>query len=854
MREVWPSSEGRVSGENATKPALSVEPHARSREDAAEDEQDVGVFQRGSTLGRYLVLELLGTGGAGVVYAAYDPELDRKVALKVLRPQEATGDAERRQARLLREARAIAKVSHPNVVAIFDVGVNDGQVFLAMEYLAGGTLRQWMGARRRPWREVVAMFIEIGRGLAGAHAEGLIHRDFKPDNVLLDKAEKPKVLDFGLVRLTTDLESSGSSPSLPSLPAVAGTARDAQKALTRTGSLVGTPAYMAPEQFLGLPIDARTDQFAFCVALFEALYGERPFEGENVLNLAVSVTEGRVRPDAKRTDVPGWVRSAVFRGLQAKPDQRFSSLERLLAVLENDPVVRRRRRAFAIAATSLVVAGSLAVRHTLASKRQELDRQVAEHVGAASAALREASSKRLDATDLRTRALGAFDGYDEAKGEELWSQSLSLADEARAAFRRGIQRLEAASLLVPSPGLRVQTADAIAKYLDVGDLPANELATGLRQLAAFDNDGSRLRRLNAPAHLKLGTGWARLAASLELYDPTTFRRVGSSKPMGETPLSLELAPGSYRLTFAPGAATAGFSYPLTLSAGENFETTLEVPPRSKVPPGFVYVPEGRFLFGSSDEEIRAVFLETTPIHETRTAAFLISRFETTIGEWISYLDSLPLAERERRRPQGRKDGLGGFIDLHRAPDGKWVLQFRATNVTYSVREGEPFHYRDRLARANQDWLRFPVTGISPKDALAYAEWLDRSGRVPGARLCNEREWERAARGADGREFPHGNRLLPADANFDLTYGRKDGAYGPDEVGSHPESTSPFGIDDLVGNVWDITTSVLDKDQYVARGSSFYECRRSQLSTNRDPLSGVTRDHTIGVRICADVRF
>ena len=155
-------------------------------------------------VGRYLVVERLGAGAMGVVYAAYDPELDRKIALKLLRPQQGEGDQARRQARLVREAKAIAKLSHPNVVGIFDVGVHDGQVFMAMEYLAGGTLRDWMAAKKRPWREIVKMFIEVGHGLAGAHAEGLIHRDFKPDNVLLDKNGVPKVVDFGLVRLSAD--------------------------------------------------------------------------------------------------------------------------------------------------------------------------------------------------------------------------------------------------------------------------------------------------------------------------------------------------------------------------------------------------------------------------------------------------------------------------------------------------------------------------------------------------------------------------------------------------------------------------------------------------------------------------
>src|SRR5262245_59928075 len=287
-------------------------------------ETDTTIFQdealaTGTSIGRYRVLERLGAGAMGVVYAAYDPELDRKIAIKLLRPEDAKGDQARRQERLIREAKAIARLSHPSVVGVFDVGVHDGQVFLAMEYLGGGTLRDWISAQKRSWREIVKMFIDVGHGLAAAHAEVLIPRDFKPDNALLDKQGKPKVVDFGLVRLTgtaLDAPAAGSGDDAAAvheaLPLISGAATSPM-ALTRTGAMTGTPAYMAPEQFLGQPIDARTDQFAFGVALYEALYGERPFEGETVMVLGGSVTKGRMRPMPKAAEVPAWVRACVAR-------------------------------------------------------------------------------------------------------------------------------------------------------------------------------------------------------------------------------------------------------------------------------------------------------------------------------------------------------------------------------------------------------------------------------------------------------------------------------------------------------------------------------------------------------------
>ena len=169
------------------------------------------------------------------------------------------------------------------------------------------------------------------------------------------------------------------------------------------------------------------------------------------------------------------------------------------------------------------------------------------------------------------------------------------------------------------------------------------------------------------------------------------------------------------------------------------------------------------------------------------------------------------AQRLHRRQERSRWNMGDRLPT----DGPNLPRARGGDVSLS----------ERTRRASQDWLKFPVTGVSPDDAVAYASWLDRSGRVPGARLCSEREWEIAARGADAREFPHGDKISSDDANFDLTYGRKNGAFGPDEVGSHPISRSPFSVDDLAGNAWDITTSVLERGQVIVRGGSFYRGRQ-----------------------------
>ncbi|MBK8713216.1 MAG: serine/threonine protein kinase [Deltaproteobacteria bacterium] len=238
-------------------------------------------------LGRYSLLRCIGHGGMGVVYAAHDEELDREVAIKLLRTEIARGDDQR----LAQEARALARLSHPNVVAIYDVGVHDQQRFIAMELVAGLDLRRWLAAPR-PLREVLRVFAAAGHGLAAAHAVGLVHRDFKPDNVLVGDDGRPRVLDFGLARPPerADTATPGKPPVLPTgIDPFATT-------FTSTGMLLGTPAYMAPEQYLGDPADARSDQFSFAVSLFHAVYGERPFAGE-------------IPPRARAVDRP-WSRAA----------------------------------------------------------------------------------------------------------------------------------------------------------------------------------------------------------------------------------------------------------------------------------------------------------------------------------------------------------------------------------------------------------------------------------------------------------------------------------------------------------------------------------------------------------------
>jgi tetratricopeptide (TPR) repeat protein len=302
--------------------------------------------------GRYLVLERLGAGGMGVVYRAFDPQLDRKVAIKILRG----GGGEEAHARLLREAQAMARLSHPNVIAVHDVGVLDDQVFVAMELIEGPTLGRWLNDQRRSWREALAKLIPAGRGLAAAHAAGLVHRDFKPANVLVDERGRVCVTDFGLARSAEEVEEPASLD-----PSEAISLNILSSPLTRTGALLGTPAYMAPEQLRRQPTTPRTDQFSFCVTAYEAVYGERPFAGDTIEELTTNLSAHKLREPPPRSDVPKWLRNALMRGLNDHPSDRHPSMEALLAELERDPGAQRRQRLVGAGIFAVVAAGVLAV-------------------------------------------------------------------------------------------------------------------------------------------------------------------------------------------------------------------------------------------------------------------------------------------------------------------------------------------------------------------------------------------------------------------------------------------------------------------------------------------------------------
>jgi len=312
----------------------------------------------GQRVGRYFLLEPLGRGGMGVVYLGYDPELHRRVAVKVLHERE--GGSLVNPRRLLREAQALAQVSHPNLVQVYDVGTVDGRVFMAMEVVPGRSLAKWF--RERPsWREVLEVMVAAGRGLVAAHAAGIVHRDFKPGNVVLGEDGSVRVLDFGLARVGAEVDgdstrSSSASIELP--PEVASElaserSDEDDEPLTR-GTVVGTPAYMAPEQHVGEVATVKSDQYGFCVALYEGLYGHRPFPRVPIPKLARLKRQARLREPPEGVRVPGWLRRVVLKGLSADPAERFASMDALLERLEVTPTATKLRRVGAVGIVGVV--------------------------------------------------------------------------------------------------------------------------------------------------------------------------------------------------------------------------------------------------------------------------------------------------------------------------------------------------------------------------------------------------------------------------------------------------------------------------------------------------------------------
>jgi WD40 repeat protein len=345
-------------------------------------------------IGRYMVIERLGEGGMGVIFAAYDPQLDRKVAIKLVRPAYTESSGNEAQARLVREAQALARLRHPNIVTVYEVGTFGDEVYVAMEFVDGVTLRAWQFEQARTWRDVLRIYQAAGRGLAAAHGAGLVHRDFKPDNVLVTRDGEARVLDFGLAFRE---HTPGAGPSASTTLS--------NGDLTMTGALVGTPAYMSPEQHRGQQVDVRTDVFAFSVSFFEALYGTRPYPGNTLPEIVAALNDGLLAPPPSFIKVPAWLRRVIYRGFKIDPKERYQSMDELLRDLTRDPVRYLLIASVVAVVVGVIVALILALR--TAQGRQDLRDQGAR----ARADFDHARAELLEAELLRDHGRAAAEQF-----------------------------------------------------------------------------------------------------------------------------------------------------------------------------------------------------------------------------------------------------------------------------------------------------------------------------------------------------------------------------------------------------------------------------------------------------------
>ena len=377
----------------------------------AEEEDALAAIVDVSISGRYVIEAVLGRGGMGTVYLAHDKTLNRDVAIKLHRAGSGND-------RLHREAIAMAKLAHPNVVTVFEIGSVDDRMYVAMEYVRGETLRGWLAATRRSWRQIIELLVQAGAGLAAAHAAGLVHRDFKPENVLVGEDGRPRVSDFGLARVGAGRDSRPTGAVVT--------------AMTQTGAILGTPAYMAPEQLAGDTVDARCDQFAFCVVAWEALFGQRPFTGNTLVALEDSIHRHELRRPG-RSDVPQRVCDVIERGLAVKPGDRYADMPALLAALRT-AAVPRTKKYLAVGLAGIVLAGASAYAglSMLEARRQEAACDAAaDDMRWVFAAPRRTQLQAAFVATGSPFAAGAF----ERAAKVLDDYSEKLAVQARAACR-----------------------------------------------------------------------------------------------------------------------------------------------------------------------------------------------------------------------------------------------------------------------------------------------------------------------------------------------------------------------------------------------------------------------------------
>ena len=415
-------------------------------------------------IGPFVVLRKLGEGSMGVVYAGYDVQLDRKVAIKLVHHH--LLDHPEVRVRMIREAQAMARLSSPHVVHVYQVGEHDDGIYMAMEFIDGLTLRDWLRVRPRPWQQVLRTVCEAGRGLAAAHHAGLTHRDFKPENILVDAEDRARVLDFGLAQ--HDAHGEGPLESQSGEPTEEHEADEPHGSvrLTQRGKALGTPAYMSPEQHFGQPVDPLSDQYSFAITLYEALYGVRPFNGDSWSAIRRQVARGVVPPPPVELRVPKRVFRALARALAYRPEDRWPSLDAMLGALEHDPWRARLRVAGVVSligaasTASYLAAAQIAAPPRCQNAGQEWT-DVWDEGRAAAVARAFAATRAPFAADVQARVQARLDAYVDA-----WHAAHRAACEANTS---GAQSSHLMDLRIACLGRRRAQVSALVDIFSEAD-------------------------------------------------------------------------------------------------------------------------------------------------------------------------------------------------------------------------------------------------------------------------------------------------------------------------------------------------------------------------------------------------
>lgn len=807
---------------------------------------------------RYEIEAEIGRGSIGVIYRARDLTLGRHVALKILRPELREND--RHGTRFVREARLSARLGHPNIVPVYDVGRFDEGACLVMALLAGRSLRTIIRSGRIGTVRILSWFTQVCSGVAFAHREGVIHRDIKPAHVFVGDYNQVVLADWGLAKWIgrrAGVDHAGTTPP----PLDDEPPRDN---VTRQGDIIGTPAYMAPEQAEGLveELDHRADIYALGAILYEILTGTRPYESSRSIDVLRAVRRGP--PDAPREraphrDIPAELEAVCLRAMARAPTDRFDSALDLATNIEahlesrvaRDRKEQRRSREETRPEEGTVVRSrpgrsgsydaSAASAEAGASAEDTAEaRRAAEEEEARLAAADQAAAERLAEGRAESAAfsrqlrhargfaseaarLAASLPPDAPRGErsEVWRLSTRAHDIMdRAAYHlvAGVENLEAAAEgEAHADAARGELArlfrDAWIHAREVGDPVSAELH---RARAEALDDGPLNNELSNRAALSVRTIPAEAIVDLATVDDRgPVWASGVRLRIGRTPISSRTLSATRVQVIVTAADGLSFRLPLRLEPGESRVAEVAVPPSSRVPPGFVFVPGGRFIMGSDDEAPGAA-----QPREVDIGSFCIGRQPVT---WEAYLEYLEDLEATGRSPLPFLPRIDGQPLVEVGPDGRarWLV--------------------DPPERAT------PARFVSHDDAIAYADWLARRLRCP-VRLPTEEEWEYAAGAADGRIYPWGGGWVPGFADA-----RRRKARGPAPLAEHGDDVSPFGMRSVAGGVREWTaTRADDPGRYLLRGGSWRgrpeQCRICARATGAAELT----HESIGIRLVAEV--